>query len=73
MKRVSDDKEECVCRWTISVSVRDMYQFISCCLVSLTPGAFSPRPALCTDSLTFIFIETFLYDREDLAIHCAMS
>ena len=56
----------------ISASLRNVYQFISCCLVSLTAGAFSPRPALCTDDLTFIFIETFLYDREDLANHWAM-
>jgi hypothetical protein len=57
----------------ISASVRNICQFISCCLVSLTPGAFSPRPALCTDDLTFIFMETFLYVREDLANHWAMS
>lgn len=57
----------------ISASVRNVCQFISCCLVSLTPGAFSPRPALCTDDLTCIFIETFVYDREDLADLWAMS
>ena len=73
MKRVKRWLGRMICRCKISASVRNMCQFISCCLVSLTPGAFSPRPALCTDDLTFIFIETFLYDREDLANLWAMS